>query len=154
MTDQAQGASPKLTVGEDATSPINTAAGAASAAAEFTQDAMAEEVIPAGSLGTVTFKKPHILAQFRIVEAVGPDLAENQTYMQMINPLIYCAAINGDPVFLPKSKLEVEALIQRLGEEGLTALATAYVAKVVQPTRDAYENAKRLEEEKAQLKNG
>lgn len=52
------------------------------------------------------------------MEAVGPDLAENQAYMRMLTPLLYVAEINDDPVEIPRNKRQVEALIQRVGREG------------------------------------
>lgn len=73
----------------------------------------------------ITLKKPGVLAQFRLVEVLGGATASNQAYMGMVFPLIYVSAIDGDVVHLPKSKLEVEALIQRLDEEGVQAVHTA-----------------------------
>ncbi len=77
----------------------------------------------------IVLRKPAVLAQFRIVEAVGAESAANTTYMSMVMPLIYVASIDGEPVVLPKKKSEIEALIQRLSDEGLDA-----VYNVVQKT--------------------
>lgn len=71
----------------------------------------------------ITLKKPGILSQFRIVEIVGGELAKNQVYMSMILPLIYVAEIDGDPVLFPASKRELDALIQRLDEDGIETVA-------------------------------
>jgi hypothetical protein len=69
----------------------------------------------------ITLAKPGVLAQYRIVEVLG-DSAANQVYMGMVLPLLFVTAIDGDPIFAPKSKLEVEALIQRLDEDGIDAV--------------------------------
>ncbi|PKN07938.1 MAG: hypothetical protein CVU24_17995 [Betaproteobacteria bacterium HGW-Betaproteobacteria-18] len=66
-------------------------------------------------------KKPGVLAQFRLVEALG-DVAKNEVYMGMVLPLIFIVAIDDDPVVQPASKLQVEALIQRLDEDGIEAV--------------------------------
>lgn len=69
----------------------------------------------------IKLKKPGVLAQFRLVEVMG-ETAKNQTYMGMVLPLIYVTAIDDQPVFQPTSKLQVEALIQRLDEHGVNAV--------------------------------
>jgi len=70
---------------------------------------------------TLTLKKPGVLAQFRLVEALG-EAAKNQVYMGMVFPLLYVSAIDGTVVNPPTTKLQVEALIQRLDEEGIAAV--------------------------------
>lgn len=70
---------------------------------------------------TIKLKKPGVLAQFRLVEVMG-ETAKNQVYMGMVLPLIYVISIDGDPVFQPTSKLQVEALIQLLDEHGVDAV--------------------------------
>lgn len=70
---------------------------------------------------TITLKKPGVLAQYRLIEALG-DSAANQTYVSMVLPLIYISAIDGEVEIMPTAKLQVEALIQRLDEEGIAAV--------------------------------
>lgn len=69
----------------------------------------------------ITLKKPGVLAQFRLVEALG-DSAQNTVYMGMTFPLLYVSAIDGSPLNPLTNKLQVEALIQRLDEEGIAAV--------------------------------
>lgn len=76
----------------------------------------------------IQLKKPGVLAQFRLVEALG-EVAQNQVYMGMVLPLIFVVAIDGEPVVQPASKAEVEALIARLDEDGIEAVMTAVQAK-------------------------
>jgi len=71
---------------------------------------------------SIKLKKPGILAQYRLVELLGPETAKNVVYLGMVTPLIYVAEIDGDPVQFPVSKREIEALIQRLDEEGVEAV--------------------------------
>lgn len=142
MADKAE---PKVTVagGDAVPSPSE----------QMVRDALKETVLTLEDGRRVTMRKPGILAQFRLAEAMGPDLAANQTWMQMVQPFIYVAAIDGEPVFLPGSKLEMEALISGLGEDGMGQVMAWYVTNVIGPTNDAIERAKRQAEEAAALKN-
>lgn len=72
---------------------------------------------------TIVVKKPGVLSQYRLVEALG-HAAANQVYMAMTMPLLFVSSIDGDPITQPRTKAEVEALIQRLGDEGVTTLMT------------------------------
>jgi len=53
---------------------------------------------------------------------MGAEAAANETYRMMCLPLLYVAAIDGDPVLQPTTKMELEALIQRLDEAGMVAV--------------------------------
>jgi len=89
------------------------------------------EAVPAadGKLVYVTDEKGRkiglrqlpFLEEFRIVEAVGPERAANQTYMGMINPLLLIAEIDGEPIDVPRTHPQIEALIKRAGREGFMA---------------------------------
>lgn len=105
--------------------------------------ANAEEVVTDPKGRSIKLKKPGVLAQFRLVEALG-DTAQNAVYMGMVMPLIFVAEIDGDPVFPPNTKREVEALIQRLDTEGVN-----FVAQTVQ---DKFGQTD-AEKDKAALKN-
>jgi hypothetical protein len=102
-----------------------------------------EETSVTDSLGRVLkIKKPGVLSQYRLIEALG-DSAQNQTYMAMVLPLIYVTAIDDLAVHQPKSKMQVEALIQQLDEAGIEA-----VMKHVQETFGKSDP----EQDKAELK--
>jgi LDH2 family malate/lactate/ureidoglycolate dehydrogenase len=92
---------------------------------EVVAKALAEIVTTDSAGRVIKLKKPGVLAQFRLVEAMGGETAKNQTYMGMVLPLIYVASIDGDPIFQPTSKMQMEALIQRLDEHGVDAVMTA-----------------------------
>jgi hypothetical protein len=89
--------------------------------AEVVAKATAEVTVTDARGRVITLKKPGVLAQFRLVEALG-DSAKNQTYLGMVLPLIFVTAIDGDPVYQPSKKSEVEALIQQLNDEGIEAV--------------------------------
>src|SRR5438045_4028165 len=128
--------SPKLKI-EETTAPAAHEAPAPSPSAELLKEAMKSEMITDGRGRRILMRKPGVLAQYRIVEAVGPELASNQTYMAMVNPLLWVGEIDGDPVSVPRSKREVEALIQRLDEDGLEAAMAWYMVHVIAATEEA-----------------
>lgn len=72
----------------------------------------------------IVLKKPNVLDQFRIVEIVGPETAKNEVYMNMIMPVLFVQSIDEIPAMIGK-KSELEALISRLGEDGITRVFTA-----------------------------
>jgi hypothetical protein len=69
----------------------------------------------------IGLRQPPFLEQFRILQTVGPQLSANQAYMGMLNPLLFIAEIDGDPVGIPRTQIQVDELIQRAGEEGFIA---------------------------------
>ncbi len=86
--------------------------------AQIIAKANAEAIVTDARGRTIKLKKPGVLAQYRLIEALG-DSAKNEVYMGMVLPLIFISEIDGDVVFQPNTKREVEALIQRLDEEGI-----------------------------------
>lgn len=93
---------------------------------------------------SITLRKPGVLAQYRLIEALG-DSAKNETYVAMVLPLIYVAEIDGEAVIPPTRKSEVEVLIQRLDEDGINA--------VLEGVRAAFGGAADPAADKAALKN-
>lgn len=86
--------------------------------------ATAETVITDGRGRSIRLKKPGVLAQFRLIEVLG-DTAKNEVYMAMVLPLLFVTEIDGETIFPPSRKSEVEALIQRLDEDGIGAVQAA-----------------------------
>lgn len=115
----------------------NTPAAQAVAKASATAEVLDER----GRL--ITLKKPGVLAQFRLIEALG-DTAQNQVYMAMVLPLIFVSSIDGEAVIPPTRKSEVEALIQRLDEDGISAVQLGVREHYGQSTPD---------EDRAAIKN-
>lgn len=81
-----------------------------------------EEFSVTDSLGRViVLKKPGVLAQFDLIEALG-ELAKNDVYRIMCIPAIYVVSINGEVAPPPSNRSQMRALIGRLGEEGFEAI--------------------------------
>lgn len=89
--------------------------------AELVAKAQAEQQVTDSTGRVISLRKPGILAQYRLVDAMGAS-ASNQAYMAMVLPLLFVSAINDDRVPTPCTKREVEALIQRLDEAGIGAV--------------------------------
>lgn len=94
---------------------------------------------------TITLKKPPVLAQYQIIKALGGEVSQNQVYVGMVLPLLYVAAIDGVAVNPLRTDLQVDALIQRLEEEGIAAVIAGVQAHFSRTADPA--------EEKAALKN-
>jgi len=92
---------------------------------------------------SITLKKPGVLAQFRLIEALG-ETAKNEVYVRMVMPLIYVAEVDGEPVPPPVRKSEIEALIQRMDEDGIAAVMEGVATHFGAPDPEA---------EKAAVKN-
>lgn len=83
----------------------------------------------------LTLKRPGILAQYRLVEAIG-ESAKNTVYMNMVMPLLYVAAIDDMPVRALIKKSEIEALLQRLNDEGVKAVARGIEDYFITPDQE------------------
>lgn len=87
---------------------------------EVTQSKASEFQVTDKRGRVITLRKPPFIAQFDLIDALGAS-ASNETYRSMVTPLLYVAAIDGDPVTRPVNKLQLRALAQRLDEEGFLA---------------------------------
>lgn len=92
----------------------------------------------------ITLRKPSVIAQYRLVGMLGNDLASNQVFVAMALPLIYVAAIDGEPVVPPVKYSELEALIQRLDEGGVAAVSEGVIKHFGQSATTPAEGATRL----------
>lgn len=65
------------------------------------------------------------LDKLRLFKAAGPALAQNGPWMGVALLAASVAAIDDVPVPAPMTEAQIEALVGRLGEEGLAAVADA-----------------------------
>jgi hypothetical protein len=111
---------PKVTMNP----PQATAPAATAPVAEPVEDRDTRHVVD-GRGRKLTVTRPDLLAEFRFVEAAGPEAAANTIWMGMVMPLIYLRELDGELIIPPISKRQIDALISRVGREGYVALATA-----------------------------
>lgn len=88
---------------------------------EIIAEANKVDFVVAGTM-RIGIKKPGVLSQYRLVEMIGAEASRNEVYMAMVSPILWVTDIDGEPQPAPSSKRELEALIQRLGEEGILAI--------------------------------
>ena len=69
---------------------------------------------------TIQIKRPNVLAQYHLVEMLGPA-AENRVFLAMVTPILFLQAIDG-VVQNFANRGELDAVIQRLDDDGLAAL--------------------------------
>lgn len=82
-------------------------------------DANKTVTVQDGQGRTIALKKPGIVQYFRMLKMVGDY---PQRYINMAYPLLFIISIDGDPVGFPNSEAEIDALIVRLGDDGVAAV--------------------------------
>lgn len=78
---------------------------------------------------SLTIKKMGALDRMKLFEAVGGERSQNEMYFGYASLAASVVDIDGETVVRPANHLQIEALVQRLGDEGLEAIATEYAAK-------------------------
>ena len=63
------------------------------------------------------------LDTLRLFKAAGPVLAQNEPWLSMAGLVFSVMEIDGVPVPAPATEPQIESLIDRLGEDGLAAIA-------------------------------
>lgn len=69
-----------------------------------------------------TLQKFDYLDQTRLVAAIGEERAQNKVYLGMVMPILFVKAIDGMPIPKIFTLNEIDALLIRLGETGMTAI--------------------------------
>ena len=72
------------------------------------------------------------LDRLRLFKAIGPMLAQNPPYLGMAMLASSVTAIDDVPVPAPATEAQIEALISRLGDTGIAAVADAFRPEVEQ----------------------
>jgi hypothetical protein len=88
----------------------------------------------------LTLRKITVLEQVRMLRAIGPAQSENQPYFQMVECACMVAQIDELPMMMPNNEQQIDAVISRLGDEGMSAVMVSRIAEV-QAARDAAEAA-------------
>jgi hypothetical protein len=82
------------------------------------------------------------LDTLRLFKAAGPVLAQNEPWLSMAGLAFSVLEIDGVPVPPPTTEPQIESLIDRLGDEGLSAIADTF--KVRQEGSDPNANVGNL----------
>ena len=76
----------------------------------------------------IRVRRMNALDRLRLFEVAGAENAKNDAYMNYAVIACHVSAIDGDAVTRPATKAQLEALVQRLDEDGLVAAMTATAA--------------------------
>lgn len=84
-------------------------------------------------------RAPSYLEKTDFIAALG-ERGALEGYITQVSPAMYVREIDGDPVTFPTRLSEVRALLQRLDEEGVTAVIKCVVENIM--TNDGEKEAK------------
>lgn len=73
----------------------------------------------------LTIRRLGALDRLRLFKAAGPVLAQNQPWLGMALIASSVAAIDDVPLPPPVNELQIEAMVARLGDSGIAAVAAA-----------------------------
>lgn len=73
----------------------------------------------------ITVRRIGALDRLRLLKAAGPELSQNDAWLNMAALAISVAEIDGIPRPTPANERQIEAAISLLGDSGLQAIATA-----------------------------
>jgi hypothetical protein len=74
---------------------------------------------------TFGVRKLQALDRLKMFEVVGAENSKNEAYLGYAALAFHVVSIDGETVNRPTSKLQLEALIQRLGDDGMDAVGAA-----------------------------
>ena len=97
--------------------------------------AQAQDVAPVtDALGRrLSLRRPTALDKLRLFKAAGPVLAYNQPWLGIALLATSVVAIDEVPVPPPANEAQIEALVARLGDRGLAAVAAALAESQAAP---------------------
>lgn len=78
----------------------------------------------------LTLRPINVMGQVRLLRAVGPDQAANAPYVNIVTAAAGVAEIDGIPMPWPANERMIDAAIERLGDEGLMAVAMHHRAEM------------------------
>lgn len=71
----------------------------------------------------ISIKRLLPLDRMKMFEIIGAANSSNEQYIGYAAIAFCVTAIDGDPVMRPRSKAEIEAIIQRLDDDGINAVS-------------------------------
>lgn len=80
----------------------------------------------------IELRRLGVVEQLRLFKVLGPELAENRAYVGLARVAAAVAAVDGVPVPFPSGEAGIEAALDRLGEDGVEAVAAVIAGPVVE----------------------
>ena len=72
---------------------------------------------------SLVIKRLNALDRLRLLKAAGPDLSQNDAWLNVAALAMSVVSVNGIPRAAPVSERQVEQAVLELGDEGLDAIA-------------------------------
>jgi hypothetical protein len=73
-------------------------------------------------------RRATVIDTLRLLKAAGPLLAENQPWLGMAIMAMCVLSIDDLPIPAPQTEAQIESVFERLGDDGLAAVAGAFAA--------------------------
>ena len=83
---------------------------------------------------TLALRRLNALDKLRLFKAAGPVLAQNPLWLGMATLAAAVTSIDGVPVPPPVNEAQVEALVGKLGDQGISAIAAALAPALDAPS--------------------
>jgi hypothetical protein len=64
----------------------------------------------------------NVLDQVKLLRAIGAEQSRNQPYVQIVNMAASVAQIDDVPCVMPSSERQIDAAVDRLGDDGFAAV--------------------------------
>ncbi len=93
--------------------------------------AAAEQVATTADGRRLTLRRLNALDKLRLFKAAGPVLSQNEPWLGMALLASSVVAIDDVPVPVPATEHQIEAMVSRLGDAGIAAVAAALRPDVV-----------------------
>ena len=87
--------------------------------------AAAEQFVHTADGVRLTLRRLNALDKLRLFKAAGPTLAQNEPWLGMAVLACSVVAIDDVPVPTPSTEAQIEAMVARLGDTGIAAVAAA-----------------------------
>jgi hypothetical protein len=106
-------------------------------AARFLADAWAPTEVSDADGRTLIVRRLGALDKLRLFKAIGPYLSQNEPYLGMAMLAYSVAEIDGVPIPAPANEAQLEGLISRLGDAGLSAVGRTLSGGSIRDEREA-----------------
>lgn len=74
----------------------------------------------------IEIKRPNARERYRLIRMLGAQGAQNQEQFAYAVFAASTRSLDGDPIMFPQSEMELEVIIDRLGDEGLQAVTDQF----------------------------
>lgn len=96
---------------------------------------MSERVVEDARGRRLSLRALTMLDRLRLFKALGAELAMNDAYLGVASLAASVTSVDGVPLLFPASEAAVENAVERLGEDGIEAVALALDAGDAAPVK-------------------